>query len=140
MSVKSFVFAIVLSILSLPSFADVVNINKANAVTFQYYLKGIGLKKANSIINYRTEHKEFKTIEEIKEVRGIGDKIFNTIKKNLSLTKGVVSLQTSEETDVKKTPISKKKATAEKKLKKKSEKNEEKKTETETDTSGAEYL
>lgn len=126
MSVKSLILTIILSIISLPSLAEVINVNKANAVTFQYYLKGIGLKKANNIINYRTKHKAFKTIEEIKEVHGIGDKIFNNIKKNLSLTEGVISLKMTQDEPVKKTVVN------EKETKKTSVKIEVKKTEIET--------
>ena len=92
MSVKSLILAVILSILSLSSFAEVVNINKASAGAFQHYLTGIGVKKAESIVKYRTEHQHFNTVAEIKEVRGIGEKIFKKIKKNLSLTEGVISI------------------------------------------------
>jgi competence protein ComEA len=138
MSVKSLILAIVLSIISLSSFAEVVNINKANATTFQYYLKGIGLKKADSIINYRTKHKAFKTIEEIKKVHGIGNKIFNNIKKNISLTEGVVSLPMTQNKPVKKTLINETKVITEKETKKTRIKIEEKKTEIETEASDTE--
>ena len=92
MRVKSFILAVVLSMVSLSSFAEVVNINKADAAVFQRYLKGIGVKKADRIVQYRIEHKRFKSLAEIKEVSGIGEKIFNKIKSNLSLTEGVVSI------------------------------------------------
>jgi competence protein ComEA len=87
---------VVLSLLPISLFAEIVNINKADAATFQHYLKGIGEKKAKSIIQYRTEHKVFKRVDEIMEVRGIGEKIFNKIKENLSLTKGAISLSKKE--------------------------------------------
>ena len=119
MSVKSLILAIVLSIISLSSFAEVVNINKAGVAAFQHYLKGIGVKKAESIVKYRTEHKRFKTIAEIKEVRGIGDKIFKKIKENLSLTKGVTSISKAKTKTVKKKAKNKKTT---KKAKKKEEK------------------
>ncbi|MCK5917545.1 MAG: helix-hairpin-helix domain-containing protein [Cocleimonas sp.] len=102
MSIKSLILAVVLSVISLSSFAEVVNINKANAATFKHYLKGIGAKKAESIVKYRTEHKRFKTVAEIKEVRGIGDKIFKKIKENLSLAEGVVSVSKTKTKTVKK--------------------------------------
>ncbi len=138
MSVKSLILAVILSILSLSSFAEVVNINKANAGAFQHYLKGIGVKKAESIIKYRTEHKRFKRVAEIKEVRGIGEKIFKKIKKNLSLTEGVVSASKTKNKVVKKK--AKSKAVA-KKAKKKVEKEEATEVEvenTEAETSDSE--
>ena len=41
---------------------------------------GIGEKKAQDIINYRLEHGSFKTVEELKEISGIGDATFEKIK------------------------------------------------------------
>lgn len=72
--------------------ADMVNINKATAAAIQHNLKGIGEKKAAAIVAYRKEHGAFKTLEEIKEVKGIGDGIFKKIKTDLSLTEGVTDL------------------------------------------------
>lgn len=43
-------------------------------------LEGIGKVRAAKIIEYRTENGEFSSIEEIKEINGIGDKIFEKIK------------------------------------------------------------
>lgn len=43
-------------------------------------IKGIGEAKAEAIIKYRTENGNFKTIEDLKNVSGIGDTIFNKIK------------------------------------------------------------
>ncbi|MDD5393811.1 MAG: helix-hairpin-helix domain-containing protein [Thiothrix sp.] len=69
------------------AFAEMVNINKADAATFDT-LDGIGAKKAEAIVTYRTEHGEFKTLEDLKEVKGIGDKLFDKIKADISLTEG----------------------------------------------------
>ena len=43
-------------------------------------LSGIGEAKAQDIIDYRSAHNGFKTIDEIKNVTGIGDSIFDKIK------------------------------------------------------------
>ena len=48
-------------------------------------LSGIGEAKANNIINYRNENGLFKSIEDIKNVTGISDKIFEKIKSNIKL-------------------------------------------------------
>lgn len=55
-----------------------ININTATKEELML-LRGIGEHKAESIINYR-QNKHFSTIEEIKNVDGIGDEIFENIK------------------------------------------------------------
>ena len=47
-------------------------------------LPGIGESKANEIINYRNKNGEFKSIEDIKNISGIGDSIFAQIKENIT--------------------------------------------------------
>ncbi|WP_270372522.1 ComEA family DNA-binding protein [Thomasclavelia ramosa] len=47
-------------------------------------IKGIGPKTADKIIDYRNEH-PFATIEEIKEVSGIGEKTYLRIRELLCL-------------------------------------------------------
>ncbi|MDQ7031552.1 MAG: helix-hairpin-helix domain-containing protein [Desulfonauticus sp.] len=56
-----------------------ININKANKEELTQ-LSGIGRTKAQAIVDYRKSYGNFTTIEEIKKVKGIGDKIFEKIK------------------------------------------------------------
>lgn len=56
-----------------------VNINKATKEELDT-LPGIGPSTANKIISYREENGDFKNIEEIKEVSGIGESKFEKIK------------------------------------------------------------
>ena len=58
---------------------DAVNINTANADELDA-LPGIGPAMAERIIDYRQTHGPFKSIEEIQNVRGIGQKKFDNIK------------------------------------------------------------
>lgn len=46
-------------------------------------LKGIGEAKAQNIVTYREDNKVFETIEEIKEVSGIGKGIFEGLKDDI---------------------------------------------------------
>ena len=48
-------------------------------------LTGIGEAKANAIIKYREEVGSFQNIEELKEVDGIGESIFDNIKENITI-------------------------------------------------------
>jgi competence protein ComEA len=58
--------------------SEKVNINTANLKTLTA-LKGIGPERAKNIIDYRTKNGNFKSIEDLKKVKGIGDKIFSQI-------------------------------------------------------------
>ena len=59
-----------------------ININTAEAVLISNTLKGIGMKKAEAIVEYRNTYGPFKTIDELASVSGIGHA---TIKKNVHL-------------------------------------------------------
>lgn len=62
---------------------SLVSLNKASVEQLMT-LSGIGDAKAKDIINYR-EQKPFETIEELKNVKGIGDSIFEKIKDKITI-------------------------------------------------------
>ena len=55
--------------------AGPVNINTADAVALSKNIKGVGLKKAEAIIAYREKNGKFKSVEDLKKVKGIGNKL-----------------------------------------------------------------
>lgn len=59
-----------------------ININTASAEQLQQ-LKGIGPSKAAAIVAERDRGGPFKSIEDIKRVKGIGDKTYEAIKESL---------------------------------------------------------
>ena len=61
------------------STTTLININTADAKLLEE-LPGIGATKANSIITYREEVGVFKSIEDLKNVSGIGDATFEKLK------------------------------------------------------------
>ena len=61
-----------------------VNINTANAQELQK-LNGIGEKKAELIVAYRQKNGQFASIEDIKQISGIGDKTFAALKDQLEV-------------------------------------------------------
>ena len=63
--------------------SSLVNINTATIEELQT-LDGIGESKAKSIINHRNEFGKFNSIEDIKNVSGIGDSLFVQIKDKIT--------------------------------------------------------
>ncbi len=61
-----------------------ININKATKEELQI-LSGIGEATAQKIIDYRKANGEFKQIEDLKNVSGIGEAKFNAIKDNIKI-------------------------------------------------------
>lgn len=64
--------------------SDIININTADADQL-IKLKGIGPALAQRIIEYREQNGAFNSIDEIKNVRGIGDKKFSDIKDKIAI-------------------------------------------------------
>ncbi|MGR9101161.1 MAG: ComEA family DNA-binding protein, partial [Gammaproteobacteria bacterium] len=64
--------AFLLILLSFNAFSAPVNVNTASAQELSDALKGIGLKKAEAIIQYREANGAFKTLSDLSKVKGIG--------------------------------------------------------------------
>jgi len=75
---KKFLFMLIASAVAV--FA--LDINTATKADF-VKIKGIGAKKAERIITYRKEHGKFNSVEELKNIKGIGNKIIEVIKSEL---------------------------------------------------------
>ncbi len=81
---KKLYFAVLLMLFfATTAFAE-LNINTASKDELNG-LPGIGPVKAEAIIKYRDEKGPFKNIEDLKNVYGIGDKIFNRLKSEISV-------------------------------------------------------
>lgn len=63
---------------------SLININTASADELEN-IPGIGAVKAESIVSYREENGDFKAIEDIMNVSGIGEKSFEKIKDKITL-------------------------------------------------------
>jgi competence protein ComEA len=50
-----------------------VNVNEADAATIADILVGIGMSRAQAIVEYREEHGQFTSLDELVEVNGIGE-------------------------------------------------------------------
>ena len=54
--------------------AGPVNVNTADAETISAELKGIGLAKAQAIVEYRKKHGPFRSADDLSLVKGIGER------------------------------------------------------------------
>ena len=94
-----YLLIILCSIISLPSVAlaaddktemsvnqtmQMVDINKADVESLTS-LKGVGEKKAQAIIAYRKSHGDFSSIDDLLNVKGIGEKILLLNKERIKL-------------------------------------------------------
>jgi competence protein ComEA len=61
-----------LSFLAPGAQAGPININTADAATLSRELKGIGMKRAEAIVEYRRKFGPFKSADELALVKGIG--------------------------------------------------------------------
>jgi competence protein ComEA len=62
-------------------------------------LPGIGPAKAQAILDYRKEHGSFKSLEELKDVKGIGAKQFEKLKAEISVSEPVMPKATAPKAD-----------------------------------------
>lgn len=82
---KNILGKIFLSLIFLSSYAlAIININTATKEELMS-LNGIGEAKADAIIEYRKTN-TFKSVEDLKNVSGIGDKIFENLKRDISIS------------------------------------------------------
>ena len=68
-SLALFLFALVSP---MAAFAGPVNINTADAATISAELQGVGMSKAQAIVEYRKNHGPFKSFDDLTLVKGIG--------------------------------------------------------------------
>ena len=72
-TIKSLVTCLAMGLFSIWAWAaQAVNVNSASAEEIAESLKGVGLSKAEAIVSYRSENGEFKHVDELVNVKGIG--------------------------------------------------------------------
>lgn len=67
------------------AWAGSININTADAAALADGLNGVGIKKAQAIVDYRKKHGAFKSINDLANVKGISDKLIEKNKDNITL-------------------------------------------------------
>ena len=75
--------ALLVACMPLWAFAGPVDINTADAETISNELDGVGLTKAQAIVDYRKKHGPFKSAEDLSLVKGIGERTVALNKDNI---------------------------------------------------------
>ena len=84
--IKIVLFAIAVLGFNHFALAGPVDINTATAEQLAANIKGIGQKRAEAIVSYRTTHGPFKKVEELSKVKGVGIKLVEKNRENLLIS------------------------------------------------------
>ena len=71
---KYLMTAVVLGLSSLTFAAEPVDVNTASAEALAEAIHGVGLKRARAIVSYREQYGAFSSVDQLTQVRGIGEK------------------------------------------------------------------
>lgn len=77
------ILVLLAAVVPLWAFAGPVDINTADAETISAELKGIGLSKAQAIVEYRSKHGPFKSADDLSLVKGIGQKTLDAVRADI---------------------------------------------------------
>ncbi len=83
----SFLAGLAVALLPLCVLAGPVDINTADAKTIARELKGIGLSRAQAIVEYREKNGPFKNADELVNVKGVGMKVVEQNRPNIKVEK-----------------------------------------------------
>jgi len=75
-------------LLGTAAFAGPVDVNTADAKTLARELDGVGLSKAQAIVDYRKANGPYKSAEDLKKVKGLGQKTVDRNRANLRFEPG----------------------------------------------------
>ena len=77
------------SLLPVMAWAGPVDINKADAATIAKELSGVGMSRAQAIVAYREKNGAFKSVDELRKVKGIGARTLEINRTNIRLEASV---------------------------------------------------
>lgn len=62
-----------------------VNINTADAQTLAAALDGVGASRAKAIVDYREAHGPFRSVDDLAQVKGIGERVVDANRSRLKV-------------------------------------------------------
>jgi competence protein ComEA len=83
--IPSLLFVLLLGLSPLATLAAPVNINTADAKSLDAALAGIGAKTAKSIVDYRAKNGQFKSVDDLLKVKGIGPALLEKNRANITV-------------------------------------------------------
>ncbi|MFZ5480398.1 MAG: ComEA family DNA-binding protein [Myxococcota bacterium] len=92
---RTFFLALCVLFAALPAWAGGVDLNAATAAELET-LPGIGPSKAAAIVQYRTDHGPFKSVDELDNVSGIGPSTLASIRDLVSVGGGGAARASSD--------------------------------------------
>jgi len=63
-----------------------VNINTADAATLAAALDGVGASRAKAIVEYLESHGPFKSVDDLAQVKGIGERVVDANRARIKVT------------------------------------------------------
>jgi competence protein ComEA len=75
--------ALILTLLPAAVWAGPVDINSADAATLARELNGVGLSRAQAIVEYREKNGAFRSADDLLNVQGIGAKVLESNRPNI---------------------------------------------------------
>jgi len=85
--IKQLIFAVVLLFGTFTvQAAETIDINTADVATIEQTLVGIGAHKAQAIVKYRQEHGPYKSVEDLVNVSGVGEKTLEKIRAQIRVS------------------------------------------------------
>ena len=85
--IKSLFLTLLLALPLIGFSAEAININTADKETLMEVIKGVGEKKADAIIEYREQNGPFKSVDELTNIKGIGEDTINKHREMLTVSK-----------------------------------------------------
>lgn len=73
------------SVAALAQKVEVVSINTAGAEAIAEAMRGVGFKKAQAIVEWRKKNGKFTSLDQLLEIKGIGEKTLAANKKRIKL-------------------------------------------------------
>jgi competence protein ComEA len=83
--VRRAVQALIVSLMPALVWAGPVDINTADAATIAKELQGIGLSRAQAIVAYREKNGAFRSVEDLRKIKGIGAKVLERNRANIKV-------------------------------------------------------
>lgn len=80
--------------------AGPVNVNTADAAQIAKELKGIGLTRAQAIVQYRDKNGPFKSAEDLRKVKGFGPKMLERNRANIRVGNGAGNSKAAKSAEV----------------------------------------